>query len=224
VFNLFFESSTRTRTTFEIAAKRLSADVISLNVSTGSQSKGETMLDTVQNLEAMDADLFVVRPRCQRCRAPHRAPSCGRHISVVNAGDGRHAHPTPGPARHVHHPSVQGRTARRCRWPSSAIVLHSRGGALQIHALRTLGVRDVRVIAPRTLLPAGVEVLGVQGVPRHGGGLQGVDVVMMLRLQSERMKGCAAALGAASIQDYGLTPEKLALRRSPTPSSCTRAR
>jgi aspartate carbamoyltransferase catalytic subunit len=209
VFNLFFESSTRTRTTFEIAAKRLSADVISLNVATSSQSKGETVLDTVQNLEAMDADLFVVRHAASGAAhfiARHVRP----HIAVVNAGDGRHAHPTQGLLDMFTIRQFKGDFAPL----SVAIVgdvLHSRVARSEIHALRTLGVRDIRVVAPRTLLPAGVEELGVKVFHNMNAGLRGVDVVMMLRLQNERMKGSLLPSAGEYFKNYGLTPEKLAL-------------
>ena len=209
VFNLFFESSTRTRTTFEIAAKRLSADVISLNVATSSQSKGETVLDTVQNLEAMDADLFVVRHAASGAAhfiARHVRP----HIAVVNAGDGRHAHPTQGLLDMFTIRQFKGDFAPL----SVAIVgdvLHSRVARSEIHALRTLGVRDIRVIAPRTLLPAGIEELGVKVFHDMNAGLLGVDVVMMLRLQNERMKGSLLPSAGEYFKNYGLTPEKLAL-------------
>jgi len=209
VFNLFFESSTRTRTTFEIAAKRLSADVISLNVATSSQSKGETVLDTVQNLEAMDADLFVVRHAASGAAhfiARHVRP----HIAVVNAGDGRHATCPQVVAAAVAIRQFKGDFAPL----SVAIVgdvLHSRVARSEIHALRTLGVRDIRVIAPRTLLPAGVEELGVKVFHDMAAGLRGVDVVMMLRLQNERMKGSLLPSAGEYFKNYGLTPEKLAL-------------
>lgn len=208
VFNLFFESSTRTRTTFEIAAKRLSADVISLNVATSSQSKGETVLDTVQNLEAMDADLFVVRHAASGAAhfiARHVRP----HIAVVNAGDGRHAHPTQGLLDMFTIRQFKGDFAPL----SVAIVgdvLHSRVARSEIHALRTLGVRDIRVVAPRTLLPAGIEELGVRVCHDMNAGLHGVDVVMMLRLQHERMKGSLLPSAGEYFKNYGLTPDKLA--------------
>src|SRR5437868_14777142 len=159
VFNVFFEGSTRTRTTFEIAAKRLSADVINLNVSVSSTSKGETLLDTVYNLQAMDADMFVVRHA--QSGAPHLI---ARHVkpgvAVINAGDGRHAHPTQG--------LLDMYTIRHYKKDFSALsvaivgdVLHSRVARSQIHALTTLGVPEVRVIGPRTLLPTNVSELGV---------------------------------------------------------------
>jgi len=160
IFNLFFEASTRTRTTFEIAAKRLSADVINLNVGTSSQSKGETLLDTVANLSAMHADMFVVRHSqsgAAHLIARHVAP----YIHVINAGDGRHAHPTQG--------LLDMFTIRHYKKEFGALrvaivgdVLHSRVARSQIHALTTLGVPEVRVIGPRTLLPSNVAELGVQ--------------------------------------------------------------
>src|SRR3954462_6325373 len=160
VFNLFFENSTRTRTTFEIAAKRLSADVINLNISTSSTSKGESLLDTIDNLAAMHADMFVVRHASSG--APHLiARHVASHLHVVNAGDGRHAHPTQG--------LLDLYTIRHYKKDFSGLsvavvgdVLHSRVARSLIPSLTTLGVPDVRVVGPKTLLPEGVERLGVQ--------------------------------------------------------------
>jgi aspartate carbamoyltransferase catalytic subunit len=207
IFNLFFEPSTRTRTTFEIAAKRLSADVVNLNIGTSSQTKGETLLDTVDNLAAMGADMFVVRhPESGAAHfiARHVAP----HIRVINAGDGRHAHPTQG--------LLDVFTIRRYKGDfrelSIAIVgdiLHSRVARSEIHALRILGVPDLRVVAPRTLLPKGVEELGVTVFHDMARGLKNVDVVMMLRLQNERMRGPLLPSAGEYFKHYGLTPEKL---------------
>src|SRR5690349_7625559 len=187
VFNLFFEPSTRTRTTFEIAAKRLSADVINLNLAVSSQSKGESLLDTVANLSAMQADIFVVRHNSSGAPfliARHVKP----HEHVINAGDGRHAHPTQG--------LLDMYTIRHYKKDFTGLtvaivgdVLHSRVARSQIHALKTLGVPDLRVIGPRTLVPAQVERLGVRVFDRMEEGLAGCDVVIMLRLQSERMNG-----------------------------------
>jgi aspartate carbamoyltransferase catalytic subunit len=212
VCNLFFENSTRTRTTFEIAAKRLSADVITLNVSTSSQSKGETILDTIDNLTAMHADMFVVR-HAQSGAAHMIAKHVAPHISVINAGDGRHAHPTQGlldvftirkykPEMHNLRVAIVGD------------VLHSRVARSEIHALTTLGVPEVRVIAPKTLLPQDVEKLGVHVYHDMNEGLKDVDVVMMLRLQNERMAGAMLPSAQEYFKTYGLTPEKLALARS----------
>ena len=212
VCNLFFENSTRTRTTFEIAAKRLSADVITLNVSTSSQSKGETILDTIDNLTAMHADMFVVR-HAQSGAAHMIAKHVAPHISVINAGDGRHAHPTQGlldvftirkykPEMHNLRVAIVGD------------VLPSRVARSEIHALTTLGVPEVRVIAPKTLLPQDVEKLGVHVYHDMNEGLKDVDVVMMLRLQNERMAGAMLPSAQEYFKTYGLTPEKLALARS----------
>jgi aspartate carbamoyltransferase catalytic subunit len=211
VCNLFFENSTRTRTTFEIAAKRLSADVITLNVSTSSQSKGETILDTIDNLTAMHADMFVVR-HAQSGAAHMIAKHVAPHISVINAGDGRHAHPTQGlldvftirkykPEMHNLRVAIVGD------------VLHSRVARSEIHALTTLGVPEVRVIAPKTLLPQDVEKLGVHVYHDMHEGLKDVDVVMMLRLQNERMAGAMLPSAQEYFKTYGLTSEKLALAK-----------
>lgn len=208
VCNIFFENSTRTRTTFEIAAKRLSADVINLNVSTSSQSKGETILDTVDNLTAMHADMFVVR-HAQSGAAHFIARHVEPHIHVINAGDGRHAHPTQG--------LLDVFTIRRykpelhnLRVALVGDVLHSRVARSEIHALTTLGVPEVRVIAPKTLLPEHVEKLGVQVYHDMAAGLRDVDVVMMLRLQNERMAGAMLPSAQEYFKTFGLTQEKLA--------------
>ncbi|MBI2313979.1 MAG: aspartate carbamoyltransferase catalytic subunit [Betaproteobacteria bacterium] len=211
VFNLFFEPSTRTRTTFEIAAKRLSADVINLNVSTSSQTKGETLLDTVANLSAMHADMFVVRHA--QSGAPHLiARHVAPEIHVINAGDGRHAHPTQAlldmyTIRHYK------KDFRALRVAIVGDVLHSRVARSQIHALTTLGVPEVRVIAPGTLLPSQVEHLGVHVYHDMAQGLKDVDVLLMLRLQNERMQGALLPSPQEYFKNYGLTPEKLALAR-----------
>jgi len=212
VCNIFFENSTRTRTTFEIAAKRLSADVINLNVGTSSQSKGETILDTVDNLIAMHADMFVVR-HGQSGAAHFIAQHVPNNISVINAGDGRHAHPTQG--------LLDVFTVRRYKPDMHNLrvalvgdVLHSRVARSEIHALTTLGVPEVRVIAPKTLLPAGVEKLGVQVFHDMKDGLKDVDVIMMLRLQNERMTGALLPSAQEYFKTFGLTPEKLSYAKS----------
>ena len=211
IFNLFFEPSTRTRTTFEIAAKRLSADVVNLNIATSSQTKGEAILDTVDNLAAMHADMFVVR-HGQSGAAHFIARHVAPHISVINAGDGRHAHPTQG--------LLDMFTIRRFKGEFHNLtvaivgdVLHSRVARSQIHALTTLGVPEVRVIAPKTLLPTGVEQMGVRVFHDMEAGLAGCDVVIMLRLQSERMKGARLPSAQEYFKFFGLTAEKLALAK-----------
>jgi aspartate carbamoyltransferase catalytic subunit len=215
VFNLFFENSTRTRTTFEIAAKRLSADVINLNINTSSAAKGESLLDTVDNLSAMQADMFVVRHAASGAPyliAQHLNNTGRDHIRVINAGDGRHAHPTQA--------LLDMYTIRHYKKDFSQLtiaivgdVLHSRVARSQIHALTTLGVPEVRVVAPKTLLPTGVERMGVRVFTDISEGLRGVDVVMMLRLQNERMQGALLPSSQEYFKSYGLTPEKLALAK-----------
>ena len=211
IFNIFFENSTRTRTTFEIAAKRLSADVVSLDVQRSSTNKGETILDTIANLTAMHADMFVVRHSesgAPYLIAQHAAP----HVHVVNAGDGRHEHPTQG--------LLDVFTIRKYKKDFTRLtvaivgdILHSRVARSQIHALTTLGVPEVRVIGPRTLLPADIERLGVRVFTTLEEGLKGVDVVTMLRLQNERMTGALLPSASEYFSRYGLTPQKLALAK-----------
>ena len=208
IFNLFFEPSTRTRTTFEIAAKRLSADVLNLNIAVSAQSKGEALLDTVNNLSAMHADMFVVR-HSQSGAAHMIASHVKPDIHVINAGDGRHAHPTQA--------LLDMFTIRRykndfhnLRVAIVGDILHSRVARSQIHALSTLGVPEIRVIAPKTLLPSKVERLGVHVYHDMENGLRDVDVLIMLRLHNERMLGANLPSNEEYFKYYGLTPEKLA--------------
>ncbi|MBZ0133285.1 MAG: aspartate carbamoyltransferase catalytic subunit [Rhodocyclaceae bacterium] len=215
IFNLFFENSTRTRTTFEIAAKRLSADVINLNIGTSSASKGESLLDTVDNLCAMQADMFVVRHAMSGApflMAKHLADTRQEHIHVINAGDGRHAHPTQG--------LLDMYTIRHYKKDFTRLVvaivgdvLHSRVARSQIGALTTLGVPEVRVIGPKTLIPADADRLGVRVFHDMRAGLKDVDVVMMLRLQNERMQGALLPSPQEFFKYYGLTVDKLACAR-----------
>ena len=207
VVNLFFEPSTRTRTTFEIAAKRLSADVINLNATRMSTTKGETILDTVRTLEAMHTDLFVVRDSASG--APHLiAAHLPSHVRVINAGDGRHAHPTQAMLDMI--------TIRREKGKFSGLrvaivgdILHSRVARSQIHALSILGVTEIRIIGPRTLIPTEIETMGVKVYSDMTEGLADVDVVMMLRLQRERMEGQLVPSEQEYFNRYGLTEEKL---------------
>ena len=211
VFNLFFEPSTRTRTTFEIAAKRLSADVINLNIAVSSATKGESLLDTVANLSAMQADIFVVRHSASGAPfliARHVKP----HEHVINAGDGRHAHPTQG--------LLDLFTIRHYKKEFSGLtvaivgdILHSRVARSLIHGLTTLGAPEVRVVAPQTLLPNGVEALGVKVFHSMREGLRDADVVVMLRLQNERMHGALLPSAQEFNKHYGLTAEKLAVAK-----------
>ena len=208
VANLFFETSTRTRTTFELAAKRLSADVLTLNIAASSTSKGETLLDTLRNLEAMHVDMFVVRHAesgAAHFIAQHVAPG----VSVINAGDGRHSHPTQG--------MLDMFTIRRHKGDFSRLtvaivgdILHSRVARSQLAALRTLGAGEVRIIAPRTLLPAEPESLGARVFHDLREGVRDADVVIMLRLQRERMRGAMLPSEHEYFQLFGLTEERLA--------------
>ena len=211
VFNLFFENSTRTRTTFEIAAKRLSADVINLDIGKSSASKGESLIDTIDNLSAMGADLFVMRHSesgAPYLIAQHVAP----HVRVVNAGDGRHAHPTQG--------LLDMYTIRHYKGDFSNLtvaivgdILHSRVARSDIHALTTLGCPEVRVIGPKTLVPDDLAGMGVRVMHDLDEGLKGVDVIIMLRLQNERMNGALLPSAAEYFERFGLTEKRLALAK-----------
>jgi aspartate carbamoyltransferase catalytic subunit len=207
VINLFFEPSTRTRTTFELAAKRLSADVLNINIATSATTKGESLLDTLRNIEAMFCDMFIVRHADSGAAhfiARHVAP----HVSVLNAGDGQHAHPTQA--------MLDMFTIRKHKQDFTKLkvaivgdVLHSRVARSQMHALNTRNTNEVRVIAPRTLLPANVELLGVHVFHDLDEGLRDVDVVIMLRLQRERMENALLPSEHEYFQLYGLTRERL---------------
>ena len=215
VFNLFFENSTRTRTTFEIAAKRLSADVYNLNIQASSASKGESLLDTIDNLVAMQADTFVVRhgqSGAPYLIAKHLRETRQDRIHVVNAGDGRHSHPTQGllDMYTIRHFKKEFQNLVVC---IVGDVLHSRVARSDIHALTTLGVPEVRVVAPLTLIPAGLDTLGVRVFTKLDDALKGADVVMMLRLQNERMTGALLPSAHEYNKHYGLTAEKLALAK-----------
>ena len=215
VFNIFFENSTRTRTTFEIAAKRLSADVINLNVEASSTSKGETLIDTMDNLAAMHADMFVVRHNqsgAPYLMAEHLNKIGRKDISIINAGDGRHSHPTQGlldmyTIRHYKKDFTQLRVA------IVGDILHSRVARSNIHALTTLGVPEVRVIGPQTLLPSGLREMGAHIYHDMNEGLRDVDVVIMLRLQRERMTGALLPSEGEYFKHYGLSQDKLKLAK-----------
>jgi len=211
IANLFFEASTRTRTTFELAAKRLSADVLNINITASSTSKGESLLDTLRNLEAMNCDMFVVRHHLSGAAhfiAQHVSP----HVSVINAGDGSHAHPTQAMLDMFtirrHRPAFN-----KLRVAIVGDILHSRVARSQIHALNILGVQEVRVIAPRTLIPHGVENMGVHVYDNISQGIKDVDVIIMLRLQRERMSGAFLPSEHEYFHLYGLTEKRLEAAR-----------
>jgi len=209
VFNLFFENSTRTRTTFEIAAKRLSADVINLDIQTSSTAKGESLLDTVDNLVAMQADIFVVRHKTSGAPveiAAHLPP----HVHVINAGDGTNQHPTQGlldmyTMRHFKKDFSQLKVA------IIGDVVHSRVAKSNIYALKTLGCPDIRVIGPESLLPSNLDLLGVRVFHQIEAGIKDADVVMTLRIQKERMEVGQVPEGDEFFKQWGLTPKRLAL-------------
>ncbi|MEN8178182.1 MAG: aspartate carbamoyltransferase catalytic subunit [Pseudomonadota bacterium] len=212
VANLFFETSTRTRTTFELAAKRLSADVLNLNISASATSKGETLLDTLRNLEAMHVDMFVVR-HASSGTAHFIAQHADRGVGVMNAGDGRHAHPTQA--------MLDMFTIRRHKGEFVGLrvaivgdILHSRVARSQILALNTLGVSEVRVVAPQTLLPADPRSLGVHVYHDLEQGIRDVDVIIMLRLQRERMQGALLPSEHEYFRLFGLTEKRLAIADS----------
>lgn len=209
VANVFFEASTRTRTTFEVAAKRLSADVINLDIGNSATSKGESLLDTIKNLQAMQVDMFVMRHAdsgAAHFLAQHVAP----HVSVINAGDGRHAHPSQA--------LLDMFTIRRHKRDFSRLsvaivgdIQHSRVARSQIHALRQLGCTDIRLVGPETLLPGHLNNRGVSLHHDFDRALEGLDVIIMLRLQKERMQSALLPSEREFFAEYGLTKQRVAL-------------
>ena len=201
VINLFYEASTRTRTSFELAGKRLSADVINMSVSASSVKKGETLQDTCRTLEAMHPDVIVIR---------HNASGAPSYVaskigcSVINAGDGIHAHPTQA--------LLDAFTIRREKGTLDNLVVtivgdiaHSRVARSNAHLLNLFGC-DVRVVGPRTLLPAAVDSLGVRVFDRLEEGLEGADVVMVLRIQRERLAGALLPSLREYARTFGIGP------------------
>ncbi|MEM9139725.1 MAG: aspartate carbamoyltransferase catalytic subunit [Pseudomonadota bacterium] len=206
--NLFFEDSTRTMASFEIAGKRLGADVMNMGLKSSSMNKGETLIDTAVTLNAMRPDLLVVRHQSSGAVALlAQKVNC----AVLNAGDGRHEHPTQGllDALTIRRAKgrVQGLTVAIC-----GDIANSRVARTNIHCLGKLGNR-VRVIAPPTLLSSGIREMGVEVFTDMAEGLQGCDVVMMLRIQNERLTGAAIPSVREYYHLYGLTREKLALAK-----------
>ena len=208
LINLFFETSTRTRTSFELAGKRLGADVINMQVETSAIKKGETLIDTAMTLNAMRPDALAVRhPDSGAVKLLSEKVAC----AVVNAGDGSHEHPTQA--------LLDALTVRRRRGRVAGLrvaicgdILHSRVARSNIHLLTALGA-EVRLVAPPTLLPAAVERLGVDVFHNMAAGLEGCDVVMMLRLQSERMRGTFVPSVREYFRFWGLDEAKLARAR-----------
>lgn len=209
VANLFFEPSTRTRASFDLAARRLGAQVVNLDMHSSSRAKGETMLDTIYTLEAMNADVFVIRDSeagLPEYLIDHVAP----HVSVISAGEAHLSHPTQG--------LLDVMTIRSHKRPFAGLkvaivgdIRHSRVARSTARALATLGTTDLRVVAPESLLPAEGEFRGAQRFTRIEDGIAGADVVMMLRIQKERMAESAALDDAAYFRSYGLTAARLRL-------------
>ncbi|MCP3868963.1 MAG: aspartate carbamoyltransferase catalytic subunit [Gammaproteobacteria bacterium] len=207
ICNLFFDTSPRLQASFEVAAKRLSADVLNLDINIPATSGDETLLDTLRNLEAMHVDLFVVRhpdSGAAHFIARHVAP----HVSVINAGDGHHAHPTQA--------MLDMFTIRRYKEEFVGLrvaiigdVLHSGVARSQILALNTLGTSEVRVIGPPTLLPTDTRTLGVHVFHDLEEGIDDADVIILLRLQKERMNSALLPGGQEYFRLYGLTGERL---------------
>lgn len=211
VFNLFFENSTRTRTTFEIAAKRLSADVVNLDIQTSSTAKGETLLDTIDNLVAMQADIFVVRHKATGA-VMSVAQHVPAHVHVINAGDGANQHPTQG--------LLDMYTMRHYKQDFTKIkvaiigdIVHSRVAKSNIHALMTLGCPEIRAIGPESLLPKDLDMMGVKIYNNIEEGLKGVDVVMTLRIQKERMESHQTPEGDEFFRSWGLNAKRLELAK-----------
>jgi aspartate carbamoyltransferase catalytic subunit len=197
--NLFFEASTRTQSSFEIAGKRLGADVMNMSVSSSSMRKGETLIDTAMTLNAMHPDILVVRHH-----ASGAVELLARKVdgSVINAGDGSHEHPTQA--------LLDALTIRRNKGRIEGLLVAICGDVLHSRvALNTMGAR-VRVVAPSTLLPPGIERMGVEVARDMREGLEGADIVMMLRLQRERMNGSFVPSSSEYFHYYGLDQKKLA--------------
>jgi len=212
VVNLFFEASTRTRTTFELAAKRLSADVMNINLESSATKKGESLSDTLKTLEAMQADMFVVRHQDSGA-AEFIARQVAPNVSVINAGDGRHAHPTQAMLdmftirKHKRH-------FEQLRVAIVGDIAHSRVARSEIHALQILGVPEIRVVGPKTLMPAEIEKLGVRTFNSLEDGIEKADVIIMLRLQQERMRSALLPSGREFFNTFGLTEEKLRVAKN----------
>lgn len=208
VFNLFFENSTRTRTTFELAAKQLSADVINMDIAHSSRSKGEDDLDTLYTLQAMGADIFAIR-HPDNGAVEHLARHAAPHVAIINAGDGSHAHPTQGLLDvftiRRHRPDFE-----NLRVAIVGDIRHSRVAHSTIGALRTLGTTDIRIIGPDTFLPDAPIAPNVQATTDITAGLADADIVMGLRIQRERIPGDALAGVDDYHHNYGLIPKNLA--------------
>lgn len=213
VMNLFFENSTRTRTTFEAAQKRLGANVLNLDIARSSTNKGETLRDTLWNLEAMSADMFVVRHFASGA-AHFMATEVTPNVAIINAGDGWHAHPTQAMLDML---TIYREAPKPFDELSVAIIgdiKHSRVARSDISALQTLGVKDIRVIAPKTLLPKGISRYGVSVFENIDKGVADVDVIIGLRIQNERIGSPLLPSTSEYFKMYGITENRLKLAKS----------
>ncbi len=209
VANLFFEPSTRTRASFDLAARRLGAQVLNLDLHSSSRVKGETMLDTIYTLEAMNTDVFVIRDSeagIPEYLIDHVAP----HVAVISAGEAHLSHPTQGLL------DVMTIRAHKRRFADLKVAIvgdikHSRVARSTARALATLGTTDLRIVGPQRLLPGEQEFPGASRFTRIEDGIAAADVVMMLRIQKERMAEAASLDGEAYVREYGLTAKRLAL-------------
>lgn len=208
ICTLFFEPSTRTRSSFQLAATRLGADVLNFDASTSSTSKGETAIDTLRNIEAMGVRGFVVRHQVDGAVAL-LAESAKPGTAVINAGDGRSAHPTQGLLDMLTIHQAKGGEFGRLNVLIVGDVRHSRVARSDLHALRLLGTREIRICGPRSLLPADDVLHGCTVTEDLDAALEGVDVVMMLRLQRERMQEGLIHSIDDYHRDYGLSVERL---------------
>ena len=210
VMNLFFEDSTRTRTSFELAARRLGADVVNFDIARSSANKGETLEDTLATLEAMEADAFIVRHKDNG--TPARCAAHARRAAIVNAGDGNHAHPTQGLLDLLtirdHKKDIKGLNVTIC-----GDVRHSRVARSDIDGLAALGAGEIRICGPAALLPERSEFPGCRIIDDFDAALANCDVVVMLRLQKERMQSALGLAEADYFAAYGLTEARLAKAR-----------
>jgi aspartate carbamoyltransferase catalytic subunit len=211
VVNLFFEPSTRTRTSFELAATRLSAEVVNFDVAQSSAVKGESVLDTLRTLVAMHCDVFVVRHR-ESGTPEYLARHVGPGVSVINAGDGTHAHPTQGLLDAYTLRRHKGADFSRLVAVIVGDVMHSRVARSDLHALATLGIGELRVCGPSALLPPDLGP-GVRSFTDLDRALADADAIIMLRLQKERMQAASIPDEADYFRRYGLTRERLSLAK-----------
>jgi len=209
VANLFFEPSTRTRASFDLASRRLGAQVLNLEMQSSSRVKGESMLDTIYTLEAMNTDVFVIRDSeagMPEFLIDHVAP----HVSVISAGEAHLSHPTQG-LLDVLTIRMHKRRFAGLKVAIVGDIRHSRVARSAARALQTLGTTDLRLVAPEMLLPGADEFAGAQRYTRIEDGIMGADVIMMLRIQKERMVQAAALDDAAYFREFGLDPRRLKL-------------